>query len=85
MDDEYESDELDVDPAPRTIPARRARGLDFVVLLFILLQQIAEAFDTVLDHTVGVLAAHANFDRDRRDFAEDVRAELESIPTHEED
>lgn len=82
MDDD---EEYDVDEEMGTpIKSRRATPLDFVILFFILLQQIAEAFQVVLDHTVGVMAGHANYRKDQTLFADAVRSELESIPTTEE-
>lgn len=83
MDDE----EYDVTEATgqTRIKGRRATALDFVTMFLILLQEIAEAFSVVLDHTVGIVAAHDNYKRDQRNFADDVRAGLDSIPTtHEE-
>lgn len=81
-----DEDEYDVDEAElgTRIKGRRATPLDFIVLFFILLQQIAEGLSAVLDHTVGVMAAHDNYKRDQRNFADEVRVGLDSIPMTEE-
>lgn len=83
MDDESWEEEPEL-VGGRAIPARRARPLDFFVLFLCLIHQIAEAFTTVLDHTVGVLAAHANYDAEQREFADAIRADIETITSTEE-
>lgn len=66
------------------IPPRRARGIDFVLLPVLLFREIVGALDSVLESLVGVLAGHANYLTDQRNFSDGVRKELENLPTAEE-
>lgn len=74
---------MDDDAEFTPIPPVRARPIDFVVLSFILLEEVADVFQRVLDHAVGILAGHANYTRDQAKFADAIRADLESLPTQE--
>lgn len=78
--DEY--DEQDEDGEP--IPPRRLEKIDLIILPFAFLQQVAEAAAETLDKFVYLLCSHANYKIDKTQFADQVRAEIESIPTTEE-
>lgn len=79
MDDEF--DDFDgVEP----LPSSRARLIDLILLPFCFLQLVFEAAALTLDSLVRILAGHANYMRDQSDFADEVRAELESIPSTED-
>lgn len=80
MDEEYDEEDEEFDLFP-SIPAR---PIDFIVTLVATLTQVLEAIVDGLNKTVGLIASHANYKNDQRRFAENVRSELESIPTTEE-
>lgn len=86
MDDEQdegysEFDDEEFDPANAE---RRMRPLDFVIAVWCLLGCFSEAFTAFFNHVATILVAHRNYTTGQRDFAEEVRAELESIPTQED-
>lgn len=74
---------MDDDAEFTPIPPVRARPIDFVVALCILLNDLAEAADRFTDMLVGITARHANYTRDQVKFADAIRADLESLPTQE--
>lgn len=66
-----------------TIPSRRARPIDFLVVGLILLNQLTEVAGNVTEMLVGITAAHANYKLDQAEFADSIRTDLESLPTQE--
>lgn len=82
MDGEEEETEDEECVSP--IDARRARGLDFLLAPVILLHDLAEAVENFTDYLASILAGHANYLTERRNFGDEVRLELENLPTTEE-
>lgn len=78
MDEEYDEDYDEV------IPSNPLRWIDLIILPFAFFQRVAEAAADTLDKFVYLLCSHANYENDKSQFANRVRAEIESIPTTEE-
>jgi hypothetical protein len=83
MDEEYDEGYLASDEEyERT--SQKMRLIDLILLPVCFMQLVAEAASMTLESLVRVLAAHRNYVDDQRDFAEEVRAEIEGIPSTEE-
>lgn len=69
---------------PDAWEARPLHPLDFVVTCIGFLQSVAIDLAGALDHLNSVLYAHRGYLTDQREFRDEVRAELEKIPTPED-
>ena len=81
MDDEEESME---DDEPVVVKSIRARPQDYLTAFFIFLNDLAEAADRFTNMLVVITARHANWLNDKTKFQDDVRLELEQLPTTED-
>lgn len=81
MDDEIEYDD---DVEPDEVEARPLTKLDLIIAVWALFGTFAESIAMFFNHVCTLLVAHRNYKTGQQDFAEAIRADLESIPTTEE-
>lgn len=67
-----------------TIPAIKARPIDYITAVLIFVSCVAEEVADFFNMLVSITARHANYKNDQAKFADSVRADLENIPTTEE-
>lgn len=79
MDD----DEFDDEPFDPAEAQRQMRPIDLVIAVWCLIGCISEAFSAFFNHVATILVAHRNYEAGQRHFADNVRADLEHIPTKE--
>jgi hypothetical protein len=75
---------MDEDEEVTPFPSRRLRPIDLLIVTVAVIQEMVEDLGKGIDKIVELLACHANYDNDKTRFADNVRAELESIPTTED-
>lgn len=67
-----------------TIPAVRARPVDYVVALLVFLTSVAQEVTDFFEMVLGITAKHANYQNNQAKFADEIRLEIENVPTTEE-
>jgi hypothetical protein len=75
--DEYEEEEF-------YTPARQLQKIDAVVVTLEFFRQIAAAVADTLGSGVALVAAHANYNVERRQFHEEAALEIETITGEQE-
>jgi hypothetical protein len=83
MDDDDET--FDGTYPVTTRPTSKARGIDFLILGIVFAHDLVCGVKDLLEGLLVVTASHANHNVDKRNFADAVRADLESIPTTKEE
>ena len=73
-------DDEEFDPAEAE---RQMTLLDLVIAVWCLIGCVVEAFAAFGNHVATLLVAHRNYKTGQRDFADAIRADLDSIPTEE--
>lgn len=73
MDDEDETEVI-------TIPAVRARPIDYVTAVLIFVSCVADEVSDFCNMIVSITARHANYKKQQQEFADTVRADLEKYP-----
>lgn len=69
-DDEYTTE---------TLPGIKMQVVDFVVLVLDWVRALFSVSASVFEDATQIAAQHANYQRDRRQFADEARASIEAI------
>jgi len=81
-EEEYDEEELTLLQQLELEP-RKLNALDLFIAFWALLGSIMQVVTMFFDHVCKLLVAHRGYVEERHDFAEAIRADLESIPTKE--
>lgn len=68
-----------------SIPSRKFRRVDMLVIGFTLLQDISNAVGTAFSTAAQLAAEHANYQYDRETFHEEAALEIETLTQEESD
>lgn len=82
---DFDDDEMPEEDEIATIRPIRARPIDYLTACLIFLNDIAEICDKFTNMLIVITARHANYKNDQTKFADNVRTDLESLPTTDKD
>jgi hypothetical protein len=80
MGEYNEFDDEEFDPAEAERPTH---VFDIVIAVWCLIGCCVEAMAAFFNHVASILVAHRNYQTGQRDFADEVRNDLETISTEE--
>lgn len=82
---DFDDDELPEGDEITAIKSIKARPIDYLTAFFIFLNDLAEVCDRFTNMLVVITARHANYQNDQNKFRDQMRAELESLPTTDQE